>query len=319
MKGNCLVIIIFGTFLYLIFYTSSTCALVSYTANGTWEKSEDGTVCDKFLCTGHNRLAFKPTTPGFRILDKAAACEALLARGIKRINFHGDSYMRQIYAAMLITLTGDFRYGSISNSTYFPHCEYQKQFLEKRCGIGQLNHYGSGCDNKIKLDPLLIGLEHFNDCRESAGTIALWSFGNHKLGKYGRQGVNNATQYQELFQSHTCPAIRDAMNWLGIDGTFNKPCSIWWVTTHNRLVAHFPDEKPELVEKYNYDMQEFFDSQKCGPVNFVDVYNMTRSLVVDHRGDAEPLSYDGVHWGMEINLMKAQIILNALLQMPVKQ
>jgi hypothetical protein len=63
--------------------------------------------------------------------------------------------MRQIYAAMLITLSGDFRYGSLANSTLSPHCEYQRQFFEKRCGTRDLNHWGLVCGGRIELDPFL--------------------------------------------------------------------------------------------------------------------------------------------------------------------
>lgn len=59
--------------------------------------------------------------------------------------------MRQIYAALLITLKGDFRYGSLANSTLSPHCEYQRQFYEKKCGTRELNHYGVVCGGKVSL------------------------------------------------------------------------------------------------------------------------------------------------------------------------
>jgi len=58
-------------------------------------------------------------------------------------------------------------------------------------------------------------------------------------------------------------------------------------------------------------MRAFFDSHHCGPINYIDVYNMTLGL--QNRTEAVDMSYDRVHWGMEVNLVKAQIILNALL------
>jgi hypothetical protein len=46
-----------------------------------------------------------------------------VAKGIKKILFSGDSYMRQIYAATLITLKGDYLHGSIdpANQQAVPH------------------------------------------------------------------------------------------------------------------------------------------------------------------------------------------------------
>jgi hypothetical protein len=40
---------------------------------------------------------------------------------------------------------------------------------------------------------------------------------------------------------------------------------------------------------------------------------MTSSLALEHPEDAAQMTYDGVHWGYEVNLIKAQIILNALI------
>ena len=64
-------------------------------------------------------------------------------------------------------------------------------------------------------------------------------------------------------------------------------------------------------------MRKFYDEGKrCGPVNYIDVYNMTAALAANpHRyaGRTYSMTYDCVHWGIEANLHKAQIILNALL------
>ena len=40
------------------------------------------------------------------------ACDALISRGITMITFHGDSFMRQMYTALFITLTGNYKNGS---------------------------------------------------------------------------------------------------------------------------------------------------------------------------------------------------------------
>jgi hypothetical protein len=293
--------------------------LVSYTANGTWVPATNTKFCDQFLCVGKNKV-FAPTTNDeskFKVYNASQACSALLAKGIKRINFHGDSYMRQIYAAVIITLRGDYRYGSIADPIKTPQCEYHKQFNEKNCGVLQLNHLGDACNGKLKLDPLLTGLDNLNECKEQ-GTVSLWSFGNHKLGP-SRWGVNNATAYASVFNKSICPQIKDAKSWWnGTFGTYETPCSVWWVSTHQRSVGYFLDEKPEVVERYNREMREFFDRGRCGAVNYIDVFNMTSRLVQDHNEESLSLTYDRVHWGMEINLWKAQIIINALLAMPDK-
>jgi hypothetical protein len=75
----------------------------------------------------------------------------------------------------------------------------------------------------------------------------------------------------------------------------------------------FGDEQPEIVKDYNLGMRKFMDDGQCGEVNYVDVYNMTARLVIDHPDEGSQMTYDNVHWGIEVNLLKAQLIFNALL------
>ena len=134
-----------------MFYTSlHEISSVSFTADGRWgpvsdmisdTKYTNTSLCnDRYMCTPNN-LTWIPDYNN-TIFDAKSGCKALLDKGITNIIFHGDSYSRQMYAAMLITLNGDYRYGSLSNSSNSPLCEYKNQFNEKGCGTYQLNHNG---------------------------------------------------------------------------------------------------------------------------------------------------------------------------------
>ena len=103
---------------------------------------------DRFLCSPNN-LTWILDRPSV-LYDKVNGCEALLKKGITQIYYHGDSYMRQIYAAMLITLNGDYEYGSLANSTLSPHCRYHFQFNEKGCGTRSLNHNGRVSHDELR-------------------------------------------------------------------------------------------------------------------------------------------------------------------------
>lgn len=230
--------------------------------------------------------------------------------------FYGDSYMRHIYAAMLITLSGNFKDGSLANPESTPHCRYQTQFSEKSCNTFSMNHNGRVCGGKIHLDPLLTGFSEMRECSKQNGTVALWSFGNHQLSR-GRVGINNATAFSDFFSQTVCPLMKEAKVKGGNTGAIAGTCSVWWVSTHQRLVAHYEDEVPERVLGYNLGMRKYFDEDNCGNVNYVDVYNMTEKLTQNHTDLAKQhMSFDHVHWGMESNLQKAQIILNGLLSSP---
>jgi hypothetical protein len=149
-KFECFLLLVI---LVVITVTQHVCNAASVSFNGEWGPvtslnqiilpkgvtPSNSSLCkDRFLCTPSN-LTWILDRPSV-LYDNVNGCEALVKKGIKRIYFHGDSYMRLIYAAMLITLNGDYEYGSLKNSTASPHCRYQKQFDEKKCTT--LNHNG---------------------------------------------------------------------------------------------------------------------------------------------------------------------------------
>lgn len=281
---------------------------VSFTSEGSWTNATDDE-CAHFLCSP-KRETWRPTNyPQYRFYNATTGCQALLSKNISQIHFHGDSYMRQIYSAMLITLLGNYQYGSIRDPNASPKCSYHRQFNEKTCGLKELNHEGWICDKKILLDPLLTGIDNVNDCKP--GHVKLWSFGNHQLQR-GRFGVNDPVAYSSMFDRSVCPSVKQATESGRFDGThLHNSCSIYWVSTHWRIVGWFDDEKEPIVYHFNRAMRDYFDSGRCGPVNYIDVYNMTYGL--RNKTENVDMSYDRVHWGMEVNLVKAQVILNAIL------
>lgn len=284
---------------------------VSFTTTGHWDESKAHPKnCDRFMCTPKNKT-FIPDDPNFIYYDPATACDLLIKKGINLITFYGDSFVRQMYAGMLIALNGDYQYGSLADNSKSPTCEYRKQFYEKKCGVFQLNHFGWSCGKKILLDPTLTGMDGVGSCMPKKGALQILSFGNHKLGT-PRYGVNNATAYSKFFSETLClDALKHKSE---ITGSFEQPCSMWWVSTHFRRIGWFPDEKEEIIKDYNLGMRHFFDSGSCGAFNYVDVYNMTKALVTEDPVDSEQMTYDNVHWGLEVNLIKAQILLNAILR-----
>jgi hypothetical protein len=314
MNNICILLVcIISYFLHTV--VSST---VSFTADGTWSNASNSE-CEHFMCTS-NGLTWRPNYDS-KFYNNVTGCEALLKKNITKIIFFGDSFMRQIYAAMLITLNGDYKYGSQADPTKSAECQYHRQFYEKRCGTHQLNHVGKVCDGKILLDPLLHAFHGTNHCSKEEGTVVIWSFANYKLFGHSRYdehcGVNNATMYQAVFEQDVCPQMREKIQ--EYTGEVNKKCSVWWISTHYRVKGYFHDETPEKIKQYNEDMRNWYGDEKknCGNVNYVDVYNMTARLTIDQLEEAKKLTYDSVHWGFEVNLIKAQIILNALISSPL--
>jgi len=275
-----------------------------YSPAGRWSHAKDpDLVCGKqFMCTPSN-LTWVSEDKTDVLYDAQSGCDALINAGITRIDFHGDSYMRQIYAAILITLNGNYVNGSIADTPYAKkngahECTYQKQFAEKFCGIRSLNHGPVVCGGKVILDPLLNGLETLKQCKgegQSTG-IALFSWGNYKVGPqiFDRHGVNNATAYGRFFEdTKLCPNIRNYDNiTLATHNMKKRSCDIFWLSTHYRLIHHFKDEHVHVVKNYNEKMRDWVASGTCGMLNYVDVYNMTAALGAEHKAEAQLMSYD---------------------------
>src|SRR5687767_6309157 len=97
----------------LVFAVFTGDSSISYSVNGSWGLAPDSPItCSHYMCSPHNLTWIPDLQSGMKYYNNITACDALIKKGVKKIFFHGDSYMRQMYAALLITLKGDYRYGS---------------------------------------------------------------------------------------------------------------------------------------------------------------------------------------------------------------
>ena len=179
-------------------------------------------------------------------------------------------------------------------------------------------------------------------------TIILFSFGNHGLGKnttgfqlicnnpkYCRLGINNATIWSDVLQS-TCNILNNLLN-------SNQVHSVYWISTHYRHKHLFEDEDEYHVRKYNEDMRHWIESGRCNSnsnsnnnnkkkkknnnlysnnrnrIGYIDVYNLTESLftqpdLIQYKSQVlNMMKTDRVHWGALVNMIKANVILNRIL------
>ncbi len=297
---------------------------------GVWSKSKDpDRECKQLhLCTPKNMTYYLNDRPmGF--YDSESACAMLEREGIKKIFFVGDSYMRQIFQSFVITLTGDYKEGSVPlyfrGKKHRTHCQWQTQFTHRNCSDEEggfppreacVNN-PSGPIKLIQYKEYYYSMENLDHCKnEKNATITLWSEGNHPVGK-PRQSVNNYESYQAKYMNDFCPVNKRERPFVpgagtGPHGAFSGPCSIWWVSTHYRLKAYWPQEIPMRVDEFNQYMRMFFeDGKSCGDIHYIDVYNMTMQLATTPKLQPALLSYDEVHWNMEVNLIKTQLLLSA--------
>lgn len=125
--------------------------------------------------------------------------------------------MRQIYAAILITLSGNYYNGSIGmdkwqqNNDPKGKCKYKQQFNDKFCGKHQLKYDAKICNNSIQLNSVLDTSFPLDSCinrNNNTNAIFLYSVGNHQLGR-DRFGVNDPIEYINLFNNNMCKRLKD--------------------------------------------------------------------------------------------------------------
>ena len=272
--------------------------------------------CNKtYLCTKSLKTWQSDYPNSTQIIpwNNTAGCDIILSRGINRVMFFGDSYMRHIYIAMLLTLSNNYRNAALSRP--IENCEYSKQFDEKECrSILKLS--STVCNSKLRLQ-YSSDIPNSNICVPSQ--LSFWSVGNHPVDyNYNtRHGVNNATAYSNKFKHiELCKTLvrkHTTTTNSNVQPTdIHSQCLLFWVSTHARFKGA-NDERKEVIKAYNEGMRAFFaDPAHCGSVRYIDVFNMTASLLRDMYEDAKLLTHDGAHWSIEVNVIKAQILLDSI-------
>ena len=295
----------------------------SYSRQGEWLHQPSEFCKQTYLCNVESKSWV--TNPPSVVFDQKSACNALVRSGIKQVYTYSDSYMRHIYSAMLIILSGNYKSGCLDQES--ANCLYDNQF-ETECNRKGLKtgtmtaRYVTLCDGQIqwyrepvqprRLPSIAPPMGTVLDRAGPSGKLLLWSMANHPLAMKTRYGVNDAKTRIASFQDQ-CATKRHAYE------------HVIWLSTHARVIQLHKDEAPLVVKTFNEQLRQFFDSGHCGgQVSYIDVYNMTASLVFKRTGTHPQdfvfrkenvfgnLTFDGVHWGMTVNLLKAQIILNAI-------
>ena len=271
--------------------------------------------------------------------DSSSACDALANTNKKEIIFAGDSFMRHVFEAFILILTGNYNHGAISTE----ECEGEGQFSLKDCRRSMPDSINV-CSNRIKLSTIstisqqcsYFGQCNFKNktlCREDM--ILLYSEGAHPANcKYNEQrnGAYDPTLYAEKFaRSEICNSRIDGLETFYLS-THARP------TDPRAIKGISPSEYSFNIENYNERMrvniEELVSTGKCRNVPWIDVYNMTATLIRyfyrnstykdnDNIDVVESmlrnklvalnrLTYDANHYGSTVNLIKAQIIMNAI-------
>ena len=134
--------------------------------------------------------------------------------------------------------------------------------------------------------------------------LVVWSIGRHPIdGNYSeRLGVNDAEElYRSVFLGHC--ALMNA----------TETCKrVVWLDTHVRVMPHHADEEyfTELAFHIETPMWIY---RACNIQRIASAWDASDRLISNHLADAKNMSFDGVHWGYAINLLKAVAIHETLI------
>ena len=265
--------------------------------NASWSPSNS--CSDTMACTPSGLLW---TGGGVLYFSQSEACNLFQRKKIKKIVFVGDSFVRHAFEAFLDILTGDFMSGALSTSDRFPpKCLGEGQFEEANCRQ-YVSHQKTVCD---KTD---IGLYYGHSPRAldvfpSNPDLIIWGVGNHPVdGNYTtRYGVLNASI---VAKEAILPMCTDTRARAALD---SRKTRLFWLHLHARLVAYHTDEAVGMVELFNTEICSIMKT--CGAAS-IDAW--TPTLALRQLPEAKNMTWDGVHWGRAVNVLKAHMIITAI-------
>jgi hypothetical protein len=223
-----------------------------------------------------------------------------------KIVFVGDSFTRHLFEAFVLILTQDYKFGALKpEGRNVPECADDGQFEEKQCRHF-VNFNQVLCGGSVTAD-LDYGAWPPLTPSHSSYDLAFWSCGAHPVNyDYNtRYGVNDAAVVKTAIFEPLCRGDA-ALPWLKA----GKP-KVIWLLQHCRLRPKFPDEREEVVARYNKEAPPAL-KEVCGfPDDPID-FSFTCDLVHKLSEEANRMTWDGVHWSRAANLIKAQMLLERI-------
>ncbi len=279
---------------------------VGHAIGPRWVQDAAGCAARPWTCS-HNWTWVDPERP---FLDREDACFLLVSAGVTRILFVGDSFIRQVYQAMLLVLSGDPEHESMDGYAP-PSCDGEGAFADEHCRHTLQMTSGAYCGGRVVVR-LKYGPFPLLDDTGGFFSALVWGVGSHpRDGDYNwRKGVNNASYVSaDTFHPH-CRV--NPPEWLNetVRGRRNST-AVYWLPPHARLVFRNPDEAPNVIQ--SYATESAVEVKKwCGVESIEAPYALTRDLVDKHNAVARNSTYDGTHWGRAVNVMKAQAVMYAI-------
>ena len=247
------------------------------------------------------------------VLNKIDANEACydLNRYFTSVTFIGDSLVRHLFSSLLILLTRDKEHGALrTDLTQLDKeiCAGENQFVDSAChkklamtwnDVQKHKGYCSSMANHTK--PRLSFVEAYNIKQLHLATLELKQrlIEEKPLVIIGI-GVHDNFNYTRVIAEYLIPMVEMRASAGRNKGTF------MWLNTHSSGPLK-PNEFRKLqgnhaIKVFNHELEEFCNKNS---IILIDTFNFTQGI---H-------SFDGTHYGYEVNRLKTQILLNGLKEM----
>jgi len=253
-------------------------------------------------------LAYWQSENGCQITDISAkkAC-SILSSHFTSVTFIGDSLVRHIFSSLLLLLTQNRESGALQTDIKEIDkaiCSGENQFTDSAChkklimywkDIKANPKYCSNAEPGKK--PILSFVEAYNTVHLPLASDEL----NQRLSEKNPLvilgiGVHDNFNYTKVINDYLSPIV-DIRNSKGANGIFI------WLNTHSSgplKPNQFRDVQGNRnIKIFNQALKEFCESKN---ILLMDTFNFTKGV---H-------SFDGTHYGYEVNRLKTQVLLNSL-------
>ncbi|XP_022800564.1 uncharacterized protein LOC111338354 isoform X2 [Stylophora pistillata] len=239
-----------------------------------------------------------------RNFTQSSACESL-SHGVSSVTFVGDSLVRHFFSAMVILLTNDPLYGALKFKTpprMRDICKGDSQFVDSICHVHTAMTWRDIMDNpnfcngwarfKIsyvkayKVELAQLALLAIRKLLNKVGSIVLMGI-----------GIHNNFNASAVIQSYLEPAVQL------VSTSRNGWPHLIWLSTHSmgplKPINYHHDQGNPAILSFNENLLKYCNHHN---ITMFDSFNMTMGV---H-------SFDGTHFGVGVNTMKVQILLNYL-------
>ena len=243
---------------------------------------------------------------GCRVINftQSSACESI-SRGVSSVTFIGDSLVRHLFSAMVIILTNDPLHGALKYNTapkMRDMCKGDSQFVDSICHVHtamtwrDLTDHPNFCDGWAKFQ-----ISYVKAYKVEVADLALLAI-KKRLNKVGSVvlmgiGIHNNFNASAVIQSYLEPAVQLVAT------SKNGWPHLIWLSTHSmgplKPINYHRDQGNPAILSFNNSLAKYCEQHN---ITVFDSFNMTAGV---H-------SFDGTHFGVGVNTMKVQILLNYL-------